>query len=138
MFWAPRGWATTPPPRLIARYTDREFVPFSAVTEGVQRIRAVVAEAEERLAAGRGTILFADEIHRLNKAQQDAFLPHVEQGTITLVGATTENPSFEINGALLSRTRVFVLRGLSADDIALVLRRALADAERGLGAMRVA
>jgi putative ATPase len=110
-------------------------VSFSAVTEGVPRVREIVREAEDRLETGRGTILFADEIHRFNKAQQDAFLPHVESGTITLIGATTENPSFEINGALLSRVRVFVLRPLAPSDIEVVLRRALGDAERGLGAM---
>ncbi|HEX7940643.1 MAG TPA: replication-associated recombination protein A, partial [Gemmatimonadaceae bacterium] len=121
--------------RLIARYTDREFVSFSAVTEGVPRVREIVGEAEKRRRLGRGTILFADEIHRFNKAQQDAFLPHVEAGTITLIGATTENPSFEIVGALLSRLRVFVLRPLSPADVAGLVRRALGDAERGLGAL---
>jgi len=135
IFWGPPGTGKTTLARLVARYTEREFVPFSAVTEGVPRVREIVREAEQRLEMGRGTILFADEIHRFNKAQQDAFLPHVEAGTITLIGATTENPSFEINGALLSRVRVFVLRPLSADDVAGVLRRALGDAERGLGAM---
>jgi putative ATPase len=134
IFWGPPGSGKTTLARLIARYTDREFVPFSAVSEGVPRVREIVAEAAERRALGRGTILFADEIHRLNKAQQDAFLPHVESGTITLVGATTENPSFEINGALLSRVRVFVLRALSAADLRLVVDRALADSDRGLGA----
>src|SRR3954470_12666820 len=133
VFWGPPGSGKTTLGRLIAVYTDREFVPFSSVTEGVPRIREVVAEAQQRLAIGRGTILFADEIHRLNKAQQDAFLPHVESGTITLVGATTENPSFEINGALLSRVRVFVLQPLSPGDIRALLERALGDAERGLG-----
>ncbi|MGH7635444.1 MAG: replication-associated recombination protein A, partial [Gemmatimonadaceae bacterium] len=135
VFWGPPGTGKTTLARLIARYTDREFVPFSAVTEGVPRVREIVREAEDRLDAGKGTILFADEIHRFNKAQQDAFLPHVEAGTITLIGATTENPSFEINGALLSRVRVFVLRPLSTSDIVGVVRRALGDAERGLGAM---
>ena len=130
--WGPPGTGKTTLGRLIAGYTDREFVPFSSVTEGVPRIREVVAEAERRLQLGRGTILFADEIHRLNKAQQDAFLPHVESGTITLVGATTENPSFEINGALLSRVRVFVLQPLAGADIKQLLERALTD-ERGLG-----
>jgi putative ATPase len=137
VLWGPPGSGKTTLGRLIAEYTEREFVPFSAVTEGVPRIREVVAEAQQRLAVGRGTILFADEIHRLNKAQQDAFLPHVEGGTITLVGATTENPSFEINGALLSRVRVFVLQPLSAEDIRALLDRALADTERGLGAQRL-
>src|SRR5512147_1107410 len=135
IFWGPPGTGKTTIARVIAHYTDREFVPFSAVTEGVPRVREIVGEAEGRLRMGRGTILFADEIHRFNKAQQDAFLPHVESGTITLIGATTENPSFEINGALLSRVRVFVLQPLSADDVAAVVRRALADGERGLGAL---
>ena len=133
IFWGPPGTGKTTIARVIAHYTDREFVPFSAVTEGVPRVREIVAEAEGRLRMGRGTILFADEIHRFNKAQQDAFLPHVESGTITLIGATTENPSFEINGALLSRVRVFVLEPLSADDIRGLIERALSDTERGLG-----
>jgi putative ATPase len=134
ILWGPPGTGKTSLALLVARYTDREFVPFSAVTEGVARVREVVREAEDRLAlTGRGTILFVDEIHRLNTAQQDAFLPYVERGTVTLVGATTENPSFEINGALLSRTRVFVLQALAAEEIAGLVRRALADAERGLG-----
>src|SRR5215211_6547774 len=132
VFWGPPGSGKTTVGRLIARYTDREFVPFSAVTEGVPRIREIIAAAEERLDLGRQTILFVDEIHRFNRAQQDAFLPHVESGTITLIGATTENPSFEMNGALLSRMRVFVLEPISADDILLLMRRALSDAERGL------
>ena len=133
ILWGPPGSGKTTLGRLIAAYTEREFVPFSSVTEGVPRIREVVADAQQRLSVGRGTILFADEIHRLNKAQQDAFLPHVESGTITLVGATTENPSFEINGALLSRVRVFVLQPLSPGDIRALLERALAHPERGLG-----
>jgi putative ATPase len=134
VFWGPPGSGKTTIARVIAQYTDREFVAFSAVTEGVPRVREIVSEAEGRRRLGRGTILFADEIHRFNKAQQDAFLPHVEAGTITLIGATTENPSFEINGALLSRVRVFVLKALSVDDIRGVIERALTDAERGLGA----
>src|ERR1051325_6221937 len=137
IFWGPPGSGKTTLARVIAHYTDREFVAFSAVTEGVTRVREIVAEAEGRRRLGRGTILFADEIHRFNKAQQDAFLPHVEAGTITLIGATTENPSFEINGALLSRVRVFVLRALSVDDIRGVIDRALADEERGLAGMRL-
>jgi putative ATPase len=135
ILWGPPGSGKTTLARLIARYTDRHFVPFSAVTEGVPRVREIVQEAEGRRAFGRGTILFADEIHRFNKAQQDAFLPHVESGTITLIGATTENPSFEINGALLSRVRVVILRPLDAPAIRALLHRALADTDRGLGGM---
>lgn len=139
IFWGPPGSGKTTLAHLIAATTGRVFVPFSAVTEGVPRIREIVNEARGRLAAGgRQTILFIDEIHRLNKAQQDSLLPPTEQGVVTLIGATTENPSFEINGALLSRTRVFVLNPLSADDIAAVVRRALTDTERGLGALELA
>ena len=134
LFWGPPGTGKTTLARLVAHYTDREFVPFSAVVDGVPRVREIVAEAEDRRAEGKGTILFVDEIHRLNRAQQDAFLPHVERGTVTLIGATTENPSFEINGALLSRLRVFVLDPLGTDDLVRVLREALTDSERGLGA----
>jgi putative ATPase len=135
VFWGPPGTGKTTLARLVANHTDRAFVPFSAVTEGIPRVREIMAEAQERLETGRGTILFVDEIHRFNRGQQDAFLPHVEAGTVTLIGATTENPSFEINGALLSRVRVFVLEPLGEDDLAGLLRRALADEERGLGAM---
>ncbi|MFI5227640.1 MAG: replication-associated recombination protein A [Gemmatimonadales bacterium] len=138
IFWGPPGTGKTTLARVIAQYTDREFVAFSAVTEGVPRVREIVGEAEGRRRMGRGTILFADEIHRFNKAQQDAFLPHVEAGTITLIGATTENPSFEINGALLSRVRVFVLQSLTPADVRSVLTRALADTERGLGDWQLA
>jgi len=133
IFWGPPGSGKTTIAKVIAQYTDREFVSFSAVTEGVPRVREIVAEAEARRRMGRGTILFADEIHRFNKAQQDAFLPHVEAGTITLIGATTENPSFEINGALLSRVRVFVLQSLTPEDLRALIARALSDTERGLG-----
>src|SRR3954463_5171185 len=135
VFWGPPGSGKTTLGRLIAQYTDREFVPFSAVTEGIPRVREVVAEADQRLQVGKQTILFVDEIHRFNKAQQDAFLPHVEAGTITLVGATTENPSFELNNALLSRMRVFVLNPLTEGDIGAVIDRALTDEDRGLGKM---
>ena len=139
IFWGPPGSGKTTLAFLIARYTDREFVPFSAVTEGVPRVREIIGEAEERLAQyGRRTILFCDEIHRFNRAQQDAFLPHVERGTIALIGATTENPSFEITGALLSRTRVFVLEPLTETHIQTLVRRALTDEERGLGKLKLA
>jgi putative ATPase len=138
IFWGPPGSGKTTLAHLIASASHRVFVPFSAVTEGVPRIRESVTAARERLdAGGAQTILFVDEIHRLNKAQQDSLLPPSEDGTITLIGATTENPSFEINGALLSRTRVFVLQPLSAEDLDGLLRRALADDDRGLGALRL-
>jgi putative ATPase len=136
IFWGPPGSGKTTLAHLVASSTDRVFVPFSAVTEGVPRIREILGEARERLeTGGPETILFIDEIHRLNKAQQDSLLPPAEDGTITLIGATTENPSFEVIGALLSRTRVFVLKPLSSEDIERLLQRALADQERGLGAM---
>jgi putative ATPase len=136
IFWGPPGTGKTTLANVIATSTHRVFVPFSAVSEGVPRIREIMSAATERLdAGGQQTILFIDEIHRLNKAQQDSLLPGVEQGIVTLVGATTENPSFEINGALLSRTRVFVLAPLSPEDILVLMRRALADRERGLGEM---
>ncbi len=134
ILWGPPGSGKTTLGHVIAETAERVFVPFSAVSEGVPRIREIAEQARERLATGgRGTILFIDEIHRLNKAQQDSLLPHVEQGTFTLVGATTEAPSFEINGALLSRCRVFVLNPLATEDVLTLVRRALADAERGLG-----
>jgi putative ATPase len=136
ILWGPPGTGKTTIARIIARRTAAAFVPFSAVTEGVPRVREIVKEAQARLrAGGRRTILFCDEIHRFNKAQQDAFLPHVEAGTISLIGATTENPSFEVIGALLSRARVFVLEPLTGADIETILRRALADTERGLGGL---
>jgi putative ATPase len=137
ILWGPPGSGKTTLARLIAEYTDRAFVAFSAVTEGVGRVREIIAEAEERRATGRGTILFCDEIHRFNRGQQDAFLPHVERGTVTLIGATTENPSFELNAALLSRTRVYVLEPLSTGEVMQVIDQALADGERGLGRLEL-
>jgi putative ATPase len=135
ILWGPPGSGKTTLARIIARRTRSHFIPFSAVTSGIKEIKDVMRRAEdERRIQGRRTILFVDEIHRFNKAQQDAFLPHVESGNVILIGATTENPSFEVNAALLSRCRVVILRQLNVDELVTVMRRALADSERGLGA----
>jgi putative ATPase len=133
ILWGPPGSGKTTLASLMAQVAGARFVAFSAVLSGVKEIRQVVAEAEtERARRRRRTILFVDEIHRFNRGQQDAFLPHVEKGTIVLVGATTENPSFEVNSALLSRCRVYVLHALTEDDLLAIMGRALADGERGL------
>jgi len=138
VFWGPPGCGKTTLARIIASESDSRFVPFSAVMSGIKEIKQVMQDAAlVRKAQGRRTILFIDEIHRFNKAQQDAFLPYVERGEIVLIGATTENPSFEINSALLSRCRVVVLEPLSLDNLIAVLERALADEDRGLGAAQV-
>ncbi len=138
VFWGPPGSGKTTLARIITAQTAAQFVPFSAVTSGIKEIRQVMVSAESGLAStGRRTVLFIDEIHRFNRAQQDAFLPYVERGTIILVGATTENPSFEINSALLSRLKVFVLNQLTAEEIETILRRALTDETKGLGNLKV-
>ena len=137
IFWGPPGTGKTTLAKIIANMTRAEFIEFSAVLAGIKEIKQVMADAERARQYGTRTIVFIDEIHRFNKAQQDAFLPHVEKGNIRLIGATTENPSFEINSALLSRCRVYVLQPLSEEQIVLLLRRALTDRERGLGEMNL-
>lgn len=136
IFWGPPGTGKTTLARLLAGRSGTRFVPLSAVLSGVKELRDAIAEAREAKRRGRRTLLFVDEIHRFNKAQQDALLPAVEDGTVTLVGATTENPSFEVNSALLSRARVVSLQPLSVADVAEILRRALSDPGRGLAALR--
>jgi putative ATPase len=137
VLWGPPGCGKTTLALLVARYADADFRAISAVLSGLPDVRKALAEAEANFAQGRRTVLFVDEVHRFNKAQQDAFLPHIEKGAIVFVGATTENPSFELNSALLSRCRVHVLEAVSAEAIVAALERALADDERGLGALHL-
>jgi putative ATPase len=137
IFWGPPGVGKTTLAKIIARRTRAEFVEYSAVMAGIKEIKQVMVEAERAKQYGTRTIVFIDEIHRFNRAQQDAFLPHVERGNIRLIGATTENPSFEVNSALLSRSRVYVLNPLTEEEIITLMERALADEERGLGALKL-
>jgi putative ATPase len=137
VLWGPPGCGKTTLALLVARYAEADFRAISAVLSGLPDVRKALAEAEVNFAQGRRTVLFVDEVHRFNKSQQDAFLPHIERGVIIFVGATTENPSFELNSALLSRCRVHVLEPVSRDDIIAALKRALADSERGLGALQL-
>jgi len=138
LFWGPPGCGKTTLARLIARLTKSEFIPFSAVTSGIKEIKEVMADAERKSRSGQRTIVFVDEVHRFNKAQQDAFLPHVEAGHILFIGATTENPSFEVISPLLSRTKVYVLEAHTTPQLVELLKRALADKERGLGNENIA
>jgi putative ATPase len=137
ILWGPPGVGKTTLASLVAENSNADFVPFSAVLSGIKEIKAVMADAEKASRFGRKTVLFIDEIHRFNKAQQDAFLPYVERGDVVLIGATTENPSFEVVSALLSRTKVYSLRALSTDEIVLLLRRALETPEQGLGHLHI-
>ncbi|MGI4755448.1 MAG: replication-associated recombination protein A [Janthinobacterium lividum] len=137
VFWGPPGTGKTTLAKIIANTTSASFIEFSAVTSGIKEIKQVMADAERGAARGMRTILFVDEIHRFNKAQQDAFLPYVERGALRLIGATTENPSFEINAALLSRCRVYVLQSISQEEVVSLLQRALHDPERGLGSIGI-
>ncbi len=137
ILWVPPGTGKTTLAEVIYHYAQADIERISAVTSGVKEIRESIEKARQNRSAYRRTILFVDEVHRFNKSQQDAFLPHIEDGTITFIGATTENPSFELNSALLSRARVYLLKSLEEADIELVLLQALADTERGLGGQNI-